>query len=305
MIRKSLGYKRLTSHGGVGEMNHEQAVRGVIQEFAANSPLNRLQHIDGSPIFDAPLVGVADGYDPLFEQYKAIIGPFHLTPLELIQQAVGEGRSASHNDLATLRVICWVLPTNDTTRQSNRNESTGPSERWHHTKFYGETFNDALRNQVVTWLQEQGYLAVAPLLSPVYLERKKSQLLTSSWSERHALYAAGLGTFGLSDGFITPRGMAMRCGSVITNLPLAVTPRIYATHTQNCLHYDKGACGKCIARCPAGAISNAGHDKVKCQHYLDVTLKPVRIRYNVDTITCGLCQTGVPCEACIPARSEH
>ena len=30
----------------------------------------------------------------------------------------------------------------------------------------------------------------------------------STWSERHAMYAAGLGTFGLSKGLITKKGMA-------------------------------------------------------------------------------------------------
>ena len=65
-------------------MNAEQAVREVIEGFVASSPLNRLQRIDGTPMFDTPLVGIADGYDPLFEQYKRIIGPFHLTPFEIV-----------------------------------------------------------------------------------------------------------------------------------------------------------------------------------------------------------------------------
>jgi len=35
----------------------------------------------------------------------------------------------------------------------------------------------------------------------------------SSWSERHAAYAAGLGTFSLNDALITPKGIAHRLGS--------------------------------------------------------------------------------------------
>jgi hypothetical protein len=34
----------------------------------------------------------------------------------------------------------------------------------------------------------------------------------SSWSERHAAHAAGLGTFGLCDGLITAKGKAMQGG---------------------------------------------------------------------------------------------
>jgi len=36
----------------------------------------------------------------------------------------------------------------------------------------------------------------------------------SSWSERHAPHAAGLGTFGLCDGLITAKGKAMRVSPV-------------------------------------------------------------------------------------------
>jgi epoxyqueuosine reductase QueG len=91
----------------------------------------------------------------------------------------------------------------------------------------------------------------------------------STWSERHALYAAGLGTFSLNDGFITPRGIAMRCGSVVTDLPLLPTPRPYASHTANCLFLSQGTCSACISRCPVGAISPQGHDKALCAAYLD------------------------------------
>ena len=124
------------------------------------------------------------------------------------------------------------------------------------------------------------------------------------------MYAAGLGTFGLSDGFITPRGIAMRCGSVVTNLPLAVTPRDYTSHTANCLYLSEGTCGVCAERCPAGAITReGGHDKLKCQEFTYGTLRPLFAEYGVEGergagIGCGLCQTGVPCEAGIPAKRK-
>ncbi|MHB1354558.1 MAG: 4Fe-4S binding protein [Anaerolineae bacterium] len=281
-------------------MSAEQVVREVIEGFVASSPLNRLVRIDSSPIFDAPLVGVADGYDPLFEQYKQIIGPFHLTPQELMEHAAADGLSANNNDLTSLRVICWVLPITRETRFSNRREGLSPSERWAFTRYYGEEFNSALRRQVTTWLQSEGYLAVAPFQSELYNKRIKGLDYTSPWSERHALYAAGLGTFSLNDGFITPKGMAMRCGSVITNLPLHVTPRPYLNHLSNCLFYSGSSCDACIRRCPAGAITSQGHDKAKCATYQETELASLRKRLGVGIAGCGLCQTRVPCEACIP-----
>jgi epoxyqueuosine reductase QueG len=282
-------------------MNAEEGIREVLSGFIASSPLNRLQRIDGSPMFDAPLVGVADGYDPFFAQYKQIIGSFHLTPFEIMQAALDNGEQAAHLDLATLRVICWVLPITSEIRLSNRRETMGPSERWAHTRFYGQDFNHALRSHLVNWLQAEGYLAVAPTLSPLYAQGPAVMEYTSAWSERHALYAAGLGTFSLNDGLITPRGIAMRCSSVITNLPLQVTPRPYTNHLANCLFYS-GGCDACIRRCPAGAISPQGHDKDRCAKYQETDLATLREQYGVSIAGCGLCQTGVPCEERIPQR---
>ncbi|MCE5258277.1 MAG: epoxyqueuosine reductase [Chloroflexi bacterium] len=274
----------------------------LIQDYTTASPLNRLPMRDGGPMFDEPLVGVADGYDPLFAQYKTIIGFFHLTPLEIIQAALDNGESTAHLGLA-LRVICWALPIAEEVRLSNRRENRGPSDQWAYTRVYGQDFNHVLRSQVIAWLQAAGYLAVAPTLSPLYTQGPTVLEYTSAWSERHALYAAGLGTFSLNDGFITPRGMAMRCGSVITNLPLPVTPRPYPNHLANCLHFNGGACDACIRRCPAGAISSGGHDKARCAEYQERELAPLRQRLNLPIAGCGLCQTGVPCEDCIPSHT--
>ncbi len=273
----------------------EGQVRACIESFVRESPANRLSHLDDGPIYAPPLVAYADGDDPLFQRYKEIIGPFHLTPREAL------GSTAEQ-----VSVICWVLPISRATRESNRSQAQEPSAAWAHTRHYGEQFNDALRRHVVEALQAAGYAAVAPVISPLFkihgegIERPPA----STWSERHVLFAAGLGTFGLSDGFITPRGMAMRCGSVVSNLPLPPSPREYASHTANCLYLSEGTCGKCIARCPAGAISTQGHDKRVCQAYSYGTLLPLRSTYGVDVVGCGLCQTGVPCEERIPMKGQ-
>jgi epoxyqueuosine reductase len=285
----------------------ELALRQEIEVFVRDSPANRLEHLDGSPIYEAPLVGYAHGGDPLFEEYKTIIGPFHLTPREAIQYAIEEGPLAQHSSTKRLSVICWALPISEATRASNRPQKAEPSQRWAHTRTYGEEFNDMLRRHVVEVLRAAGYLAIAPMLSPGFktINEGVARPPVSTWSERHALYAAGLGTFSLSDGFITPRGIAMRCGSVVTNLPLQPTPRTAENHMANCLFYAEGTCGKCIERCPAGAITREGHDKSKCQEYVYHTLMPLAKPYNAKTVGCGLCQTGVPCEAMVPPRSKH
>lgn len=107
-----------------------------------------------------------------------------------------------------------------------------------------------------------------------------------------------MGTFGLCDGFITPVGKAMRCGSVVTNLKLKPSLRSFKDHTSNCLYYDRGSCKKCIERCPAGAITEKGHVKDKCLQYQRDNIDSNT--YGVEIAGCGLCQTGVPCESRVP-----
>jgi epoxyqueuosine reductase len=127
----------------------------------------------------------------------------------------------------------------------------------------------------------------------------------STWSERHAAYAAGLGTFGLCDGLITPAGKAVRVGSVIANIQIRPTPRPYTDHHGYCLFYTQGLCGKCIPRCPVGALSENGHNKRTCRsHIRPATEDYVKTNFGFEGYGCGLCQTGVPCESKIPTKMD-
>jgi len=275
-------------------------LRREIEGFVATSPWNRFRMLDGSPIFEAPLVGFASGDDPLFLQYKEVIGDFHLTPAEALEKHTGAPPSQGG-----VSVIAWVLPIARRTRDSNRRETTGPSRLWAYTRWYGERLNERLREHVVAYLSRLGIPAVAPMATPFFQRLELANGPASNWSERHVLYAAGLGTFSLSDGFITPRGMAVRCGSVVAGMAVEPTPRPYTSHLENCLFFQGLACDKCIRRCPAGAITKAGHDKIRCREYTRTVLEPLKGEYGVGITGCGLCQTAVPCEATIPvARRE-
>jgi len=266
----------------------EEQIHSEIKRYVSSHVGN---HLLGSEnhYLEEPLVGFSSAADPLFEEYRTIIGPFHCTPDELLSGAVS--------------VISWVLPINRAVRESNRAEIELPSREWALTRTHGEGVNGDLRRHVVGWLQGLGHAAVAPQYSPLWKEFSDTPVgIASSWSERHAAYVAGLGTFSLSDGFITQRGIAHRCGSVITTLPLAPSPRKYRGHHSNCLHYHDGSCGACIARCPVDAITRGGHDKSRCRELVYGTA-PAKLseRYGVPQTGCGLCQTKVPCEAAIPA----
>lgn len=275
----------------------EDTIRSLIFKFVEESPANRFAE-DGEPYFKDPLVGYAAADDQIFRDYKSVIGEFHRTPQEVMEASSGAGARAA-------TVISWILPITQTTRESNRSEKVYPSQAWALTRNFGEQFNAALRRHLTNWLVEQGHSAVAPQLEGSWREFAETPVgRASTWSERHAAYAAGLGTFSLNDALITPRGIAHRCGSVITDLPLAPSPRPYPNHYHNCLYYREKSCGACIQRCPIGALSYDGHDKEACSRYVYGTVvTAVAEKFGVTHTGCGLCQTRVPCEGKIPAGS--
>ena len=281
------------------------AIEHEIRAFVLGNPLNRMPATRELTIFDEPLVRFADGNDPLYTEYKTLIDPGHLTPHEALAKSLGMNPQAVPSQLF---VVSWVLPIAEETRVSNRDEIKIPSRRWSHTRYYGEEFNNEVRKFVVEVLTQLGALAVAPMLQPYFRTSANEKVgLFSNWSERHSAYAAGHGTFSLSDGFITERGIAHRCGSVATDLSLPVSPRVYNSPYANCLFYMDGSCKACIERCPVGAISEQGHDKFKCMGYLrGIGYLPIPDAYDDEKSVagCGLCQTNVPCEYRIPAGVE-
>ncbi len=283
------------------EQNPAKSIGEYIRQFIIKSPENCLKAIDNSPIFAEPLVAFADGYDPLFLDYKQIIGSFHLTPREALEKASHQSLNDSNKDMDDISVVCWVLPVAKKTRLSNRQRKRFASKRWALTRKYGEILNNSLRQHLVMMLTQLGYLAVAPVISNFFQTIEQPDGLTSNWSERHAAYVAGLGTFSLNDGFITPKGIAMRCGSIVTNLKLPPSQRKCVGYASYCLFSRNGICSKCIDRCPAGAITTEGHDKRRCWQYIkEVRSLLSRRGFEAELAGCGLCQTKVPCESRIP-----
>jgi epoxyqueuosine reductase len=274
-------------------------IRETIERFI-DSPENTLANGANDKAFDRPLVGFARGADPVFEQLKMDIGPFYLTPLEAFE-TVYQGSGVKP---AELTVISWILPQTEQTKTSNRKEKEYPSERWARAKKFGVPLNIKLQNHLVRILGDAGFPTVAPCLLPQWSEHKSEMYgYASTWSERHTAYAAGLGTFGLCDGLITPVGKAMRCGSLVARINVPPTERPYGKHTEYCLYLAHGTCGSCMKRCPVGAITEKGHDKQKCRAHLDgICTEYARTNYGLEINVCGLCQTGVPCQSGIPKR---
>jgi epoxyqueuosine reductase QueG len=239
-------------------------------DFVLNGPENFVADLGMIRIFDPPLVAVASAQDQFWERLKQpeVVGPHHLSPTVWLSGA----RS----------VLSCFLPFTEPVRLANRSQGW-PATEWLYARYEGEEFNRSVRRFLVESLQKAGGRAVAPALD----ERFAVVDRRSNWSERHAAFIAGLGTFSLNRSLITSRGAAGRLASLVTDLDFEPTPRPYTEVEEYCTH-----CGGCIPRCPPQAIDQNGKNNAVCSDFLDETLLRFKPRYG-----CGKCQTAVPCEA--------
>lgn len=284
--------------------NELSAVIGeAVRRFVADSPYNSLGLENGEPAFDEPVVGFSSGMDLLYQEFRSHIGQFYYTPLDMFKD-VFLNEDVTADDLT---VISWIIPSTGKTREEQARQDKYPSERWVRTRALGEDFNSHLRRYVVELFRKMNIQAFAPLLSTVWSRSDEGPYAPcSNWSERHAAYAAGLGTFGLCDGLITPVGKAVRIGSVIARVEISPSPRAYSDHHAYCLHFTQGTCRECVDRCPVKALSAKGHDKRRCMQYTEHTMnKYIREKFGLDTYACGLCQAGVACTYGIPDAGKE
>ncbi len=271
-----------------------------------NHPDNIMEYpFYGQPIFDAPLVGFIRGDDPILTDYKKIIGPHHYTPQEIMKwQADKNGVPApSAEDLS---VVSIIMPITRKTKEDNAAEKDWVSERWAQTRLLGEIFSQKFVREIVTYLMERGVLAIAPDVTPMFNKKRYPVVgWASPWSHRHMAYAAGLGSFGMHDFFITEKGCAHRAASFVVNLTLEPNRQRSDDIHANCLHYQGIKCLKCAARCPVDAITEAdAHDKERCMKRVEASTKYVNKNFHIFIYGCGICATGTPCESGIPEKLQ-
>lgn len=239
----------------------------------------------GMPLFDAPFFGAAAADDPLFTRLKEpdVVGPHHRLPADWVSSAKS--------------VVSFFLPFSAQVRESNRGGDE-PSMAWLYARIEGQAFINALCRRVEEFVRSQGHTALFPCIHPAFstVQSVAEDTFTSNWSERHAAYVCGLGTFGLSKGLITEKGIAGRFASFITDCPIPATPRKYSDVYDYC-----SRCGACVRNCPAQAISlETGKAHLPCAEYLQVIGSRFAPRYG-----CGKCQVDVPCECGIPVFSRE
>mgnify|MGYP001455439734 CR=1 FL=1 len=274
----------------------KEIVRTVVRRLIVENDKNWSETLS-ERYFDEPLVNFASADDLLFAEFKNIIGPWHLTPQEAFEAAYGKDSWRGGT------VISWVMPWSKGLRDSIRQCKERPSVEW--TLAYNLSYKDLqkeVRAALLDELVKHGLRGVAPTDADWFQVVNTPDGKSSTWSERHIGYVAGLGTFGLNSGFISEYGMAVALSSVVTDAVLPTDSRSANNHRSHCLFHAKGGCGVCIQRCPAGAISRNGHDKAQCFLY---AYGPESMRIAAECgvkgpAGCALCHINVPCEFMVP-----
>ena len=293
---------------GLFEANPSLFLENAIKAYVATSPLNCLITFNNVPIFDEPVVVFANGDNALFQDLKAVIGDFHLTPREALERYIQakRWRRGIKSNTENVSVISYALPIPYETRLSERGSTYGGSTRYNHTRWLGGIFQANLVHYVVSLLEIMGHNAVAPSGARFFEMKSTPEGLMASWSERHIAYASGLGTFGLNGLMITTKGCAVYLSSVACDVALTPTPRTYEHYMANCLFYREGSCRRCLERCAGGAISEQGRSNIRCRENLGKDQPAMLNKLGLDKEliglgpACGLCSTKVPCEDRIP-----
>jgi epoxyqueuosine reductase QueG len=126
---------------------------------------------------------------------------------------------------------------------------------------------------LVRFIEEQGKRAISiPASQLVDWEHHKGHV-----SHRHLAEQAGLGYIGRHGLLVHPKhGAQVRYCSILTDLEFVPDERVEA---------DCGPCRKCIAACPARAITENGVDILRCYEKLE---EFSRIR-GIGQHICGVC----------------
>ena len=252
-------------------------------ENCINKELALRPDLEGMFIFEEPLFGYASASDPYFTQAKQpeVIGAHFMAPEEWLSGAK--------------TVIALFLPFTKRVREANSLDMSWPADEWFHARIEGQAFMFNICRHAEDLLKKQGFDVLVPMLdarlsskSPLTTDKTETAFYTSNWSERHVAYAAGLGTFGLSKGLISRKGVAGRYLSIIRSLMFEPDIRPYKGVYDYCIN-----CGACARNCPAGAISKEkGKLHYPCSVFVDSTKEKHAPYYG-----CGKCQVKVPCEA--------
>jgi epoxyqueuosine reductase QueG len=219
-----------------------------------------------------PLVAFVAAHDPRFADLRRVAQPTHIMPDDLLTGA----RS----------VISFFLPFDYWVVEANAQDKEMVAREWAEAYVETNRLIERITKHLIESLAEQGIRAAAE--PPTHNFDPIS--LVSHWPHKSIAVIAGLGSFGLHHMVITDSGCAGRCGSLVIDADLPISP---AKPKERCLYFHDGSCLECILRCPVNALDETDPiDRQCCNRHLRDVAKEYE---HLDLVgVCGKCAIG-PC----------
>lgn len=247
----------------------------TLREELASCVTAELRKPEIGPFWDPPIMASAIA-DDRFAILPEIAMDEHLLPGDL---------------LATARsVVVFFIPFQKWLARENRSGDR-PCRNWGlayvQTNDLIERASRALKNLLV----KAGYRSELTPATHNFDEEK----LMARWSHKHLGHLVGLGRFGTHCMLITPKGCCGRFGSLVTEAHLGDNPLM--TTAEACLSKAGKKCGKCVDRCPVGALEQSAFDRRKCWDRLNENIKTLDYLSDLPQTTdvCGKCAAMLPC----------
>jgi epoxyqueuosine reductase QueG len=226
-------------------------------------------------------VGFASAADPRFQYLKHTASPDHKLPQDLLP--------------TTQSVVSFFVPFDPQVVRANRRDGDVVSPEW--VRAYVET-NDLIDSIARGLIAELSTLGVSSAAEQA-THNWNPETMTSWWSHKSVGVIAGLGNFGLHHMVITDAGCAGRFGSIVLDTSLEPTASSGMVEEKRCRYHLDGSCAACVARCPAGALTEEGLDKDICYERCLQVASQYKEFGLVEV--CGKCATG-PCALGSPMR---
>jgi len=248
-----------------------ETLRQKLETFVAAE----LQEPDANQFWESPIMASAT-VDDRFAILPEIAMDEHLLPCDLLARA----RS----------VLVFFIPFQKWLVKENR-EGERPSRNWGLAYVQTNELIERACRALSDLLEAKGYQSKQMPATHNFNAKK----LMARWSHKHLGHLAGLGRFGTHCMLITPKGCCGRFGSLVTEAELGDHPLISSKHA--CLLKAGKKCGKCVERCPVGALERDAFDRRKCWDRLNENYKTLDFFADLPGTTdvCGKCAAMMPC----------
>lgn len=245
---------------------------GALEQDIERIIKQEVRTLNRPDLFREPLVSFSSAEDPRYMELKEIVGEWHLTPKELMEDAKS--------------VISYFVPfTKEVVAEPKTTEAESP--RWGESYIVMNDYFTHINQVICDYLEKAGYSASMIQATHTYNEAD----MKSMWSHRSAAAIAGLGTFGANRMLITEKGSGGRFCTVLTSAPLEARQKM---PEEKCLYLKNGSCGLCFKRCPVGALKPGEINRFACQAVTRENEKKLVEKGIPNADTCGKCVSICP-----------